>query len=296
MNHPDWYDKANAAQRHDSSEIFREYYKQFQWRYDGRDSLIDVGSGSGDVLMDFVYPCVPWNFQRLVCSDINSIMVDYAKRKYGQLAKVEFKVLDIGTCKELPKDLKHQFDHVTSFYTLMWVQNHRQCLKNIYNLLRREGGDCLLVFLASNPIYDAYMMTSRINKWSKYMFDVESKISPLQYVENPDQKFAEIMSEVGFSQFEVKLLHKNFEYDNFEVYRANMRAVNPFIDRIPATMHDEYMDDVMLMVLKLRGWKPQKLDFKAKFSIPYDLIVASGRKSPCSVYQQIKKNLLGKCP
>lgn len=52
------------------------------------------------------------------------------------------------------------------------------------------------------------------------MFDVASKISPLQYVKKPDQNFAAIMSDVGFSQFEVKLLHKYFEYDNFEVYRG----------------------------------------------------------------------------
>lgn len=74
-----------------------------------------------------------------------------------------------------------------------------------------------------------------------------------------------------------------------------MKAVNTFIDRIPPTMHEEYMDDVMLMVLKLRGLKPQELDFKPKFSIPYKLIVAFGRKSPCSVYQQLKMNLSGKC-
>lgn len=96
----------------------------------------------------------------------------------------------------------------------------RQCLSNIYNLLRKEGGDFLLIFLASNPIYDAYVMTSRLSKWSKYMFDVKSKISPLQYVRKPDQQFADIMSEVGFSKFEVKLLHKHFEYESFEVYKG----------------------------------------------------------------------------
>ncbi|XP_061389669.1 juvenile hormone acid O-methyltransferase-like, partial [Musca vetustissima] len=108
MNNPDLYHEANEVQRHDSAEIFREYFKQFQWRYDGQDSLIDIGSGSGNVLMDLIYPNMPKNFERIVCSDINPNMVDYARQQYGQLKKVEFRVLDIAARQNLPRDLKHQ--------------------------------------------------------------------------------------------------------------------------------------------------------------------------------------------
>ncbi|XP_061394069.1 juvenile hormone acid O-methyltransferase-like, partial [Musca vetustissima] len=185
-------------------------------------------------------------------------MIDYARQQYGHFKKVEFRVLDIGARQNLPRDLKHQFDHVTSFYTLMWVQNQRQALKNIYKLLRPQGGDCLLVFLASHPLYDAYKMTSRMSEWSKYMHDVDSIISPLHYVREPQQEYAALMADVGFSKFKVKLQHKTFDYKSFEVFRANMKAVNPFLDRIPPALHSDFMDDVMLMLLKHLGLTVQE--------------------------------------
>ncbi|XP_073821507.1 juvenile hormone acid O-methyltransferase-like [Musca autumnalis] len=267
MNHPDLYHKAHDAQRHDSEEFFLEYFPKMQWRFDGNDTLIDIGSGCGNVLIDIVYPRMPKNIQRFVASDINPKMISYAQHCYGHLPKVEFKVLDIAS-KKLPRELKHKFDHVTSFYTLMWV-NQRQAVKNIYNLLRPEGGDCLLVFLSSHPMYEVYKLMSDRDKWSQYMYDKERFISPLQNVKEPDQKFATFMREAGFSQFEVKLLHKHFVYESFEVFRTDMKAVNPFLDRVPVALHEEFMDDIMLEIIKQVGLTAHQVDLKAQFTVPY---------------------------
>ncbi|XP_073826566.1 juvenile hormone acid O-methyltransferase-like [Musca autumnalis] len=295
MNHPDWYHKANDAQRFDSRENFHKYIKQIQWRYDGEDSTIDIGCGSGDVLMDIVYPCLPKNFQTLVCSDINPKMLNYARRQYGHMEKVQFQVLDIGTKKKLPNNLRHQFDHVISFYTLMWVQDQRQALENIFNLLRPKCGDCLLVFLASHPLYEAYRMTSGNSKWSEYMYDIDSIISPFQYVDQPAEKYVDLMSQVGFTKSEVRLLQKQFTYESFDVFRANMKAVNPFIHRIPMALHEEFMDEVMFMYLKHMGLHEEEMDFKAKCSVSYGLLVAFGRKAKFSARERFRRNLLEIC-
>lgn len=123
MNNPELYRKANACQRCDAQQIIKEYFPQLNWN--GKDSLIDLGTGSGDVLMDFVHPSLPCNFQRLVGSDINPKMVDYAQREYGHHKNVEFRILDMSTREYLPKDLRGQFDHVTSFYALMYASDLR---------------------------------------------------------------------------------------------------------------------------------------------------------------------------
>ncbi|XP_073826313.1 juvenile hormone acid O-methyltransferase-like isoform X2 [Musca autumnalis] len=222
---------------------------------------------------------VMMNFQKLVCSDINLKMVNFAKQQYQHVEKLQFEVLDIGTREMLPDNLQHQFDHVVSFYALMWVQDQRQVLENIFNLLRPTSGDCLLVFLASHPIYEAYRMTRAISKWSKYMYDVDTILMPYQDVEQPAEQYADLMSQVGFSKFEVELQQKLYTYENFEIFRANMKAVNPFINRIPMALHEEYIDDLMLMLLKHMNLRAEDMDFKAKFSVPYRLIVAFGRKS-----------------
>lgn len=125
MNHPCMYQKGNKLQRHDAEQIIKEYSHRLQWRFDGRDTLLDIGTGPGDVLIDFIYAIMPKQFGRIVGSDVSPKMIDYAQDVYKSYGKCEFKVLDIGTEKDLPNDMREQFDHVTSFYCLHWIQNQK---------------------------------------------------------------------------------------------------------------------------------------------------------------------------
>lgn len=125
MNQACLYHRANEVQRHDAEEIIEEYSDIIEWRYDGSDTLLDVGSGSGDVLMDFIYPSMPKTFDRVVGSDISVKMVRFAQNCYRSYPQCAFKLLDIATDGDLPQDLQGAFDHVTSFYCLHWIQNQR---------------------------------------------------------------------------------------------------------------------------------------------------------------------------
>ncbi|XP_013113388.1 juvenile hormone acid O-methyltransferase-like [Stomoxys calcitrans] len=279
MNNPALYKKANEVQRHDSEIIIAEYAPKMKWRYDGSDSLIDLGSGSGDVLMDFIYPRMPKNFHRLVCSDINPKMVKSASDQYGHIKGTEFRVLDMATQLNLPSDLQEQFDHVVSFYAMMWVENQRQCLKNISNLLRVNGGDCLLVQLASHPILDGYKLLSQMDKWAEYMNELDTLIPvPIQHWQQPTKDFAQLMAEVGFRDLSVNVQSKVFDYGSLETFKVNMKAVNPFLDRIPISLHKDYLDDLMSMTLKSLGWPIDNADYNIKFPVPYQLLIAFGRK------------------
>ncbi|XP_075150992.1 juvenile hormone acid O-methyltransferase-like [Haematobia irritans] len=223
MNNPDLYHKVSEVQRYDSQKIIVEYSTKIQWRYDGHDSLIDLGSGCGDALMEFVYPRMPRNFKRLVCSDINPKMVNYARQQYDHIKGSEFRVLDMETLRRLPSDLEGNFDHVMSFYVLHWIQNQRQALENIYHLLRPEGGDCLLVILASHPIIGAFRLTSQMEKWSRFMFDMDSRITaPMQTSKNPGEDFSKLLSEVGFSDYTVEMQEREFVYGSLEIYKENV--------------------------------------------------------------------------
>ncbi|XP_037817110.1 juvenile hormone acid O-methyltransferase [Lucilia sericata] len=281
MNQACLYHRANQVQRHDAEQIIKEYANILQWRLDGTDALLDVGSGSGDVLMDFIYNIMPPKFERIVGSDISPKMVNYAKNCYYTHEKCDFRVLDIGTKNDIPNDMKEQFDHVTSFYCLHWIQNQRQALQNIYNLLKAEGGDCLLVFLASNPIFDVYKLLSKSTKWSTYMKDVDQFISPLHYSKDPKTEFSAMLKEVGFSIVNIELKHKVYVYEGLEILKDNVKAVCPFLERMPLNLHDTFMDDFINTVTSL----DLKLDhhsneLDSKFNSPYKLLIAYARKSP----------------
>ncbi|XP_061397332.1 juvenile hormone acid O-methyltransferase-like [Musca vetustissima] len=278
MNQASLYHRANEVQRHDAEQIIQEYVDKFEWRHDGMDCLLDVGTGSGDVLMDFVYPIMPKKFDRIVGSDISRKMIEFARKCYRDVKQCEFKVLDIGTEEQLPKDMKGAFDHVTSFYCLHWIQNQRQALQNIYDLLRTEGGDCLLVFLASNAVYDVCKLLSKSTNWSPYMQDVNRFISPLHHSNDAKWEFTQMLKETGFTQLHVEMRDKVYIYQNEEILKDNFKAICPFLERIPLSQHNDFLDDFVDTVtsLDLRRCDPNGKTHK--FLSPYKLIVAYAKK------------------
>ena len=75
MNEANLNSRTNNMQRRDAKQIIEEFSNILQWRLDGKDSFLDVGSGSGDVLMDLLYPIVPKDFSKFFGSDILSKIV-----------------------------------------------------------------------------------------------------------------------------------------------------------------------------------------------------------------------------
>ncbi|KAH8352690.1 hypothetical protein KR084_005686 [Drosophila pseudotakahashii] len=277
MNQASLYQHANQVQRHDAKLILDEFASTLQWRADGEDSLLDVGSGSGNVLMDFVRPLLPIRGQ-LVGTDISSQMVGYASKHYQREERTRFQVLDIG-CERLPEELSGGFDHVTSFYCLHWVQNLKGALGNIYNLLKPEGGDCLLVFLASNPVYEVYKLLKMNEKWSTYMQDVEQFISPLHYSLNPGEEFSQLLNDVGFIQHNVEIRNEVFVYEGVRTLKDNVKAICPFLERMPSSLHENFLDDFIDIVISMNLQQGDKNEDQ-KFLSPYKLVVAYARKTP----------------
>ncbi|XP_053959018.1 juvenile hormone acid O-methyltransferase [Anastrepha ludens] len=277
MNQASLYHRASAVQRRDSKQIFQEYMKVMQWRADGRDTLIDIGSGSGNVLMEFIYPLLPRQFDAILATDISERMVDFARKNYGNTERAHFEVLDI-TCALIPHKFRGQFDHVTSFYCLHWVQNQKRALQNIHQLLRCSGGDCLLVFLANNPIFDVYIELSKTEKWGSYMIDVMHFISPLHNSDDPGADYSKLLQETGFVDFRVEIRNEIFVYDGTQNLKDNVKAVCPFLERIPEAKHEEFLDDIIKAVvdMKLRDGDINARDFK--FIAPYKLVVVYARK------------------
>lgn len=276
MHQAKLYERANSVQRHDAQQIIEEFSGMIQWRPDGRDSLLDVGCGSGDVLMDFVYPLVPKAFDKIVGVDLSPKMVRHGKKSYSQTKRVDFKVLDIGT-ETLPKEFLCAYDHVTSFYCLHWVQNQRQAMENIYKVLNNDG-DCLLVFLATNPIFDVYRIIALNPKWAPFMKDVNMFISPLQYSKDPDTEFAQVLEDAGFLNHRVEIRDKIFVYEGLDTLKRNIRAVNPFLQRMPTWMHEDFLDEFIKTAIGLNLSESTATKDDYRFITPYKLVVAYARK------------------
>lgn len=239
MNKPDLYRRDHQNFKEGLGKIIRANFSQTQWCPEIGDTYIDVGSGPGDVFMDYVYPLLPSNYQKIVLSDISRVMLEYAESSYGSQEKREFKILDIGSKKGLPTELTGAFNHVTCLMVLHWVPDirlvfkslicslyvmetkqsqiyfhFRSAIKNMSNLLHSAGGDCLLIFMPTSSHSMAYNRLKE-TKWSKYLKDIDRFISPLHYSKDAKEELKEIMENSGFSNIQIDLQHKKLVYETF---------------------------------------------------------------------------------
>lgn len=223
MNKADLYQRSNGLQRRDARQVLEEFSSMLQWRENGRDSVLDVGCGSGDVTIDYLLPLLPMTFSRLVGSDLSEQMIRYARDVYKH-PNIEFEKLDISGDVDKFLSTFEPFDHVTSFYCLHWVQNQKKAIQNIFNLLRPEG-DCLLVFLANNPIFDVYKRMAESNKWSQYMADVHRFISPYQYSSDPAADFGALLYSVGFTEYSVEVRDKMYTFEGIDLLKSQLNLL-----------------------------------------------------------------------
>lgn len=124
MNDPKLYEKVNHLQRRDAKitiDKFRGIFKKFR-----NGKLLDIGTGSGDVLENLLMPVLGKNFDKIIGSDMSKEMIQYANEKYGpKTNNLEFKELDLGTdIFATGSEWKPEsFDVLTSFYSLHWIEN-----------------------------------------------------------------------------------------------------------------------------------------------------------------------------
>uniref|UniRef100_A0A182PFZ1 Methyltransferase type 12 domain-containing protein n=1 Tax=Anopheles epiroticus TaxID=199890 RepID=A0A182PFZ1_9DIPT len=284
MNKANLYQQANGVQRRDAMEILKEYAPLISCsRGADETTLLDIGCGSGDVLVDFILPVLGrgnGSVGRVLATDVSEQMVRHARESYRQHKSIEFDTLDIGAKLDASKLARWgQFSHVTSFYCLHWVQNQHVAFANIYNLLQ-SGGDCLLVFLANNPIFDIYNQLSRSPKWSKYMYDVEKYISPYQYCENPAGEIEELLCTVGFQQYQIQVRDKLYVYEGLDNLKRAVLAVNPFSERMPHELQDKFLLDYIAVVRQMYLTKTgnDENDCNLQFISPYKLVIVYAKK------------------
>ncbi|XP_015516847.2 juvenile hormone acid O-methyltransferase [Neodiprion lecontei] len=270
MNKPELYVKANNPQRNDADDISDEFEEVIR-KMSGR--CLDIGSGPGDVVMDFILPKLNPN-ATIVCSDISEAVVKFGKDTYRGNSRVNFVKLDIQT-PNLSRNLVGQFDHVTSFYCLHWCQDMRQVFDNIYNLLQ-PGGTSLLVFAANHPSLDAYKVLAATTCYKPYMTDADRYIPFYQHTDQQRKTLKTLLKEVGFEVCHCSRREKSYVFDKLEELSQYMLAVDSFIDRMPMDLRDEYKKDLVKEVARQQfifNQNPSNEDIYSVLSIYYLFVV-----------------------
>jgi ubiquinone/menaquinone biosynthesis C-methylase UbiE len=128
MNKAELYQKANVVQRRDAECVIGKFGHLTNVREN--DWVIDVGTGSGDVVVDYVYPRFQCRNVRIIATDVSEEMLAFARRKYEKLANVSFELLDVEAV-DVGEQFRGRFHHVFSFHCLNWIRSQEYVHINI---------------------------------------------------------------------------------------------------------------------------------------------------------------------
>lgn len=216
--------QSDEMQRHDVKETLDEFSHLLRWRTNGCDSVLDIGSRCGDIVKDFLLPILPPNFQRLVGIDTTQEMLEFARRKNSH-SRVSFEKADIGlNITVQPFNDTESFDHITSFHYLHWVQDQECAVRNMYKLLK-QGGDILVTFLVSNPIFDIFKQMSQSGNWAKYTENGQCFISQCCNSTNPVDHFQQLLSSNGFTDIKIEIRKKTYTFVGLDTLISNISVL-----------------------------------------------------------------------
>ncbi|KAG7197702.1 hypothetical protein KM043_014462 [Ampulex compressa] len=236
---------------------------------------IDIGCGPGNVTKLLILPKLPPQTV-LVGADISKPMIDRAKLKCRDEKRLSFIQLDIGMTN-LPPEEVGRYDNALSFYCLHWVRNSRQAFKNIYKLLQ-PGGKAVIMLISSHDCYDAYIRMYENPQYRPYMEDVHLFVSPFHQCNNSRAELRKILEDVGFEVQHCSRRDRIFVFQNAEVFRNHMFAVNPFISRIPERLKSEYMDVLVQEMIRGKIAFPKDSDSDRRILDRYYNLVAYIKK------------------
>jgi len=241
------YATANQQQKRDASICLAARLPTMNWKTD-MERVLDIGSGSGDVTCNLLGTAlsVP---SMITGVDMSPEMVNYASDTFGS-ETLDFHLMDIGKAMQPRQMFPSGFTKIFSFYCLHWVPDLSTALNNINQLLEPDG-ECLLVFLANNPIFRMYRIMAQTSKWRLYMLDVEKFVPLFQDITDPATHFKRFVDKEGFKVKKCEAEEFSFSFQNQNQLVGALKAVNPFITRIPEDKRKEFMADCVLTLMKL---------------------------------------------
>ncbi|XP_055692563.1 juvenile hormone acid O-methyltransferase-like [Lutzomyia longipalpis] len=228
-----------------TKNLMDEFSGWLNWRADGKDSVLDVGSGPGNTVRESIYPLLPPNFTRLVVSDISPQMVELQRKEFSGFERVSCEVLDIGS--EISDEMKKKlstFDHVTSFFCLQWVADQQRAMDNIYSLLK-PGGDCFLAIVADTPVLNALISVCENPRWKDCFAGWQEFYGfPYTNITEAKCKGLEFMQKAGFTETRAELRYCPFKYANDEQKENFLRSIpNKFSREVSAEEEEEIFQE-----------------------------------------------------
>ncbi|XP_037041110.1 uncharacterized protein LOC119077868 isoform X2 [Bradysia coprophila] len=270
------YNETNCLQRQDAEDTLNEFASKVKWLTEGGDSVLHIGSRSGDVLFDYIFPLLPKNFSRLVGIDKSEEMISYAVENYRH-PKLFFDRADIINADDVNRLLNQfgQFDHITTLCSLHWVMNQELAFKNIFNLLAPHG-DILITMCERHPLYEHYRDMMAMDKWRDYREQMKLSMSPYFGASDPVKMLKAILEKAGFKYVHVELKERLVRYEK-QVFIDATSLSAPILSHLPQSLRREFLSIYERKVMHM-SQNTNKTRNNHIITVPYRQLIAYAKK------------------
>ncbi len=202
----------------------------------GNENVLDIGAGPGQITA-VIATKIPQG--HVIGIDYAKKMVDYAKQSYTAVTNLSF-----SQANALDFSFAEQFDLITSFNTLHWVNPQFLALENIYKHLKPNG---ILLVNLRRPLAQHEIVTEALihialkPEWKVYLWGF---IAP-EYLKNVTlEEYSKELKRIGFS---VELFNDSslkYKFEDLESLANWMQAWLPQALLIPVEHRLKYFVEV----------------------------------------------------
>ncbi|KAL3281352.1 hypothetical protein HHI36_004564 [Cryptolaemus montrouzieri] len=229
---------------------YKTWSKSFDLPKNGPLACMDVGCGSGRVLIESVEPLLPENYSELVGIDIDHSMIEYCKSLKVD-SRISFEQMDIGTDK-LPEKFNKRFNLLFSFFCLMYVRDFRQALRNSSEMLKPNGELLYMFMFKKNLVWECYKDLSRKKIWKPYTQEFADFL-PLYAGEDRDLELKD-----DFSQAKLEVVNHEFQ-SNYSIRTSRsaiidlLQSMNTIYYSVPGDKKEEFRKDFAVSMSNIIG-------------------------------------------
>lgn len=230
------YAKSSSAQQQWAMELIAKLHLK------GTERVLDVGCGDGKITAALAKQLPDGS---VVGIDNSKEMINFSQKTFpkSEYPNLSFKVMDASALT-----FRHEFDIVFSGSVLHWIADHRPVLSGIKRSLKPGGRILLQMGGKGNAaeIFDSMGDPRNSVKWGKYF---ENFPAPWNFY-GPEE-YKPWLAEAGFKKTRVELVPKDMVQKGREGLAGWVRTTwLPYIARVPETMREEFIDEVVGKYLK----------------------------------------------
>lgn len=221
---PQTYKESNEGQ-------FKHAIKEFpKLALTGTESILDIGCGDGRLSDYIARTYIPQG--KLLGIDNNQAMVAMAQAS-KQSSNIDFELGDIATYHS-----SQTYDVIVSFWTLHWVADYDEALKNIA-LLLKPGGKTLLCHIVEEYPSDRWI--EKLLNHPKWRYLKSAYVKTLCQPSLEKVIDAIRKSSLIIEHLEVK---QNSETSPYDTVRKNLLST-PLLAFVPDSERDAFCDDLL---------------------------------------------------